>query len=59
VIFRRPSPSRTPARAPAGLHGPMSEQQIRELQRRLAEKRAAAIAELGERWLLHPANRIR
>jgi hypothetical protein len=37
----------------------MTDEYVRELQKRLAEKRAAAIAELGDRWLLHPRNRIR
>lgn len=41
------------------LSAPMNEERVRELQRVLAEKRAAAIAELGDRWLLHPRNRIR
>lgn len=44
---------------PLQLRGPITEAYVRELQKRLAEKRAAAIAELGDRWLLHPRNRIR
>ena len=48
-----------PAPPPADLIGPMNDERVRELQRVIAEKRAAAIAELGDRWLLHPRNRIR
>lgn len=44
-----------PAPAPA----PMNDERVRELQRVIVEKRAAAIAELGDRYLLHPKNRIR
>jgi hypothetical protein len=47
---RRPTPV---------LATPMNEERLRELQRVIAEKRAAAIAELGDRWLLHPSRRIR
>ena len=47
-------------RPPAPVLGsPMNDERVRELQRRIADKRAAAIAELGERYLLHPKNRIR
>ncbi|MCA3177590.1 MAG: hypothetical protein O9345_16180 [Burkholderiaceae bacterium] len=47
-------------RPPAPVLGsPMNDERVRELQRRIAEKRAAAIAELGDRWLLHPSRRIR
>ena len=49
---------RRPAAAPV-LRGPMNDERVRELQRVIAEKRAAAIAELGDRWLLHPSRRIR
>lgn len=41
------------------LTGPMNDERVREMQRGIAQKRAAAIAELGDRWLLHPRNRIR
>lgn len=60
MIFRLLAPRRAaqPAPEPA-LRGPMTDEYVRELQKRLAEKRAAAIAELGDRWLLHPRNRIR
>lgn len=50
ALRRRPTPV---------LHAPMNEERVRELQRVIAEKRAAAIAELGDRWLLHPSRRIR
>lgn len=50
-LLRRPP-------APA-LSAPMNDARVRELQRVIAEKRAAAIAELGDRWLLHPSRRIR
>jgi hypothetical protein len=49
-LRRRPAPV---------LRAPMNDDRVRELQRVIAEKRAAAIAELGDRWLLHPRNRIR
>jgi hypothetical protein len=57
-MLRLLSLMRRPAPAPA-LRGPMNDERVRELQRVIAEKRAAAIAELGDRWLLHPRNRIR
>lgn len=44
-----------PAPAPA----PMTDERVRELQRVIAEKRAAAIAELGDRYLLHPRNHVK
>lgn len=57
-MLRLFAPKRLPAPEPA-MRGPMSEEYVRELQKRLAEKRAAAIAQLGDRWLLHPSRRIR
>ena len=50
ALRRRPAPV---------LAAPMNDERVRELQRVIAEKRAAAIAELGDRWLLHPSRRIR
>lgn len=51
---------RAPKAAPQpAMRGPMSEEYVRELQKRLAEKRAAAIAQLGDRWLLHPRNHVK
>lgn len=50
TLRRRPTPV---------LSAPMNEERLRELQRVIAEKRAASIAELGDRWLLHPNRRIR
>lgn len=60
MIFRLLGPRRAVKAPPQpALSGPVTEEYVRELQKRLAEKRAAAIAELGDRWLLHPSNRIR
>lgn len=44
---------------PPQLRGPITDAYLRALQKRLAEKRAAAIAYLGDHWLLHPSRRIR
>lgn len=57
-MLRLFAPKRLPA-PELEMRGPMSEEYVRELQKRLAEKRAAAIAQLGDRWLLHPSRRIR
>lgn len=36
--------------------GPMTEEVLKELQRRNEEKLKAAIEYLGEKWILHPNN---
>lgn len=60
MIFRLLAPRRAVQAPPEpALRGPMTDEYVRELQKRLAEKRAAAIAERGDRWLRHPRNRIR
>lgn len=56
MVRQPPQPTTPPL---DGLRGPMSDATLRELQRRIAEKRAAAIAELGDRWLLHPSRRLK
>lgn len=40
------------------LYGPITPELIDFLQRRNEEKRQASIQYLGEKWLLHPNNKI-
>lgn len=56
--IRRPA-ARPDVQPEPALRGPMTDEYVRELQKRLAEKRAAAIAELGDRWLFHPSRTIK
>lgn len=44
---------------PFGLLGPMSDQVLRELAARNAEKAGAAIARMGELYVFHPSKVMR
>ena len=39
--------------------GPLTAAAVRALQRRNEEKRAEALQFLGDRWILHPKNKVR
>jgi len=48
-----PRPEATP------IAGPMNESVLRELQARIETKRAEALQILGDRWILHPKNKVK
>jgi hypothetical protein len=39
--------------------GPMNERALRELRARIEQKRAEALQFLGDRWILHPKNKVK
>ena len=41
------------------LAGPINERALRELRERNEQKRAEALQFLGDRWILHPKNKVR
>jgi len=44
--------------SPDPMHGPITRELIEYIQRRNEEKLKASIEWLGEKWLLHPRNKI-
>ena len=55
-IIRNPPATRTAAMP---LAGPVTDDALRTLRERIEQKRAEALQILGDRWILHPKNKVR
>ena len=51
--------SSAPRPEAAPIAGPINERALRELRERNEQKRAEALQFLGDRWILHPKNKVR
>ena len=48
-----------PHTAATPLAGPVTDDALRTLRDRIEQKRAQALQFLGDRWILHPKNKVR